>query len=218
MNNPGKISEWIDRYNSSGLDPEEKKQFKLLMEKDPLLQREVILDEELNKILEDVSMLEFYRKLSGIRHKNEKGRIKFHHFLIAASVLFLIAIGILSVVIYPFHRQETNLVLAAKYVKLPEFEALIGSMTRGANFRLLLPYGRIQIPGDSVVVFEWTAIENPSPVIIKVLDNSGKKLFESSPILANRFLLPVKNFGKGLFYWKIIEEEELIAIGSITIR
>jgi len=225
------LSEWIEKYQSDELDQKEKSRFLSLLNRNPLLRREVMIDKELNDILSDENLLEISEKFRMIRDKMGKKRIRRIPGLIAASIFFLLTIGILILVIKRSlidnfdgqtvaERSSENCkseYLSANFAPVPEFEILIGSITRGPSFRLQLPQSRIIISRGTDLVFGWTSAEVQNQIKIELFNNKGNRVFGSLPFSGSRFTLHTDYFNPGIYYWKIIIDEELVTIGCITL-
>jgi len=225
------LSEWIERFQLNELDQNEQIRFLSLLERNPLLRREVELDKELNTILSDENLLQLSEKFFLIRDRTGHGRNKWIPVLIAASIIFLLTIGILILVtekglVKKFNDQpvagkssEKNKgdYLSANFIPIPEFEILIGSTTRGPSFNLKMPQSRTIISRGTDLVFEWTSAEIQNQVKIELFNNKGKKVFESLPYPGNRFTLSTTFFNPGIYYWKIIIDEELISLGCMKV-
>ncbi|MCK9422994.1 MAG: hypothetical protein M0Q38_10375 [Bacteroidales bacterium] len=110
-----------------------------------------------------------------------------------------------------------HLRLEPDFKSLPELELLVGANTRTTTFKLIAPMTRQQIPAGSVINFTWDNEDNTQPVIISILNNRGKNIFETPGIQGNSYLLDTDDFQKGLFYWRITMEDELIMVGKIIL-
>jgi hypothetical protein len=256
----GKISEWIDRYNTRDLPEDEYHQFSQLVLKHPVLQAEVRLDRELNTIIEDEDTLEILKKLRNIREASRRPRSGLTYFLLAASFLALVATSVFvflfiqksgssltliaSSEIFPSdhmsvpgkliayfdlgksskcltpvsrHMIMSSVRLTTMYQPLPEFEFLVGASTRAAQIRLLSPLPRLNLPSGSTIFFQWSCSPDQSNISIEILNNAGKVLSVFYPLNRENYLLETSSYGKGLIYWKIIMDEELMTIGSIVL-
>jgi len=223
------LSEWIERFQSNELDQQEQTRFLLLLENSPTLRMEVLLEKELNTILADENLRELSRKFNQVKNKTDDRRNKWLPVLIASSIIFLLTVGILTLVTKTGlvnHSKDQavtgkssgttrNNYLSDNFITIPEFEILIGSTTRGPSFKLLLPQTRIIISRGTDLEFKWTNVEAQNIVKIELFNNKGKRIFESLPFPGNEFALSTVSFDPGVYYWKIIINEDLVSIGRI---
>lgn len=114
-------------------------------------------------------------------------------------------------------EMAKNRQLIARYQPLPELELLIGSSIRADAFHLFSPQPRLSLPGGSTILFQWDPVPEISNCSLEIIDNTGKVL--STIFLPNgdRFVLDTDYLGKGLIYWKLIMDEEIISLGSVTL-
>jgi len=110
-----------------------------------------------------------------------------------------------------------NLQLSSDYNLLPEFELLVGANIRATLFELISPKARLQIPAGSIVNFTWENGDNSMPVTISILNNRGNCIFETDTLHENCYLLDTDYFQKGLFYWRITRDNDLITLGKMTL-
>jgi len=101
---------------------------------------------------------------------------------------------------------------------LPELELLVGAHTRTSTFKLIAPIPYQQMAVGSVVVFIWEYIGPSLPVTISILNNRGQSIFKTPSIEGNSYLLDTGDLQKGLFYWKITMDDELIILGKIKLN
>ena len=107
--------------------------------------------------------------------------------------------------------------LAEKYKPLAEFELLVGSVTRSTQIRLITPAAKIQIQTGIPVRFSWISQNNQHPVSIVIMNNLGNLIFEVPSLLASEYVLQTNMLSQGLYYWKIMDEDELVIMGKLTL-
>lgn len=107
--------------------------------------------------------------------------------------------------------------LIARYQPLPELELLIGAAVRADNIRVSSPKPRLNLPSSSTVLYEWDNLPDNCSLSLEISDNQGKVLMTFYPLTGKRFLLTTSSFGKGLVYWKLIRDEEIVSMGSIIL-
>jgi hypothetical protein len=100
----GKLSEWIEKFNSRELYGADLIRFLELLKENPDLRREVILDKDLEHFLADEDLLELRKRMHAAQRKaeepqRESGR---KYLLLAASVLLVLGMGL----IYGLFREN----------------------------------------------------------------------------------------------------------------
>jgi hypothetical protein len=117
MNEHEKLPEWIDRFNKKDLHGQELKEFLELMKQDPVLRREVKLDEDLNKILADTDIIELRKKILKYKIPKEGKHTGLPILFLAASITILIG---LAFFVYMWIRQEDDTVIKSDYTFIPD--------------------------------------------------------------------------------------------------
>lgn len=107
--------------------------------------------------------------------------------------------------------------LALNYKPLADFELLIGSVTRSAHLKLIAPPNNLVIPSGESILFEWRYQKRPVPVSIMVYDNTGRFVFGTPALLTSSYSMATKDWPGGVYYWKMIIDEDMIFIGKITL-
>ncbi len=107
--------------------------------------------------------------------------------------------------------------MALNYKPLADFELLIGSVTRSAQLRLVAPPNNLVIPSGKEILFEWRYNKRPVPVSILIYDNKGGFIFGTPALLASAYSMATKDWPGGVYYWKMILDEDMIFIGKITL-
>jgi hypothetical protein len=226
MKDSEKLNEWIDRYQSGELDGEELSRFLTILENDPLLRRELQIDRDLDILIARGDLIEITEKIGLARQK--QGGLWFGKlpFLIAASLLLLVTIG-LVVMLGTDHlrndhdsragegspNRQSGIYAAVNFAPLHEFEALVGAVTRGPSCKLLQPASRIIERSGSEILFEWTDPGSQAMVTIELFDNRGNRVCKSGMIAGTHYRLMTRALAPGLYYWKLIIDEELITMG-----
>jgi len=260
MNDMEITNDWIDRYNENELNEEERAFFIKRMELNPLLRTEVLIDECLNRLYQDEGTMDLMKKIQLARQKPDPRDGRFSCLLIAASLLYLLVLGVIlkmvvidpddivakgqsrrdepgnspatkavSVVFQKNHAAVTNprpqtwnensqkLYLAMNYTPLPDYELLVGSVTRSAGIELRSPIATLNIRQGTPVKFKWVYQDKRVPVNIVVYDNRGRRIFETPVLLDDSCKLVTKYWPGGIYYWKIITDEEMICMGKIIL-
>ncbi len=107
--------------------------------------------------------------------------------------------------------------LAEHYRPMTELELLVGSATRSSQLTLTSPRPRVSVKAGQPLRFAWN-LSGTLPVIkIVLMDNHGISHFESKQLSGREYLLQTRGFPPGLYYWKIVEEDEWLTMGTLTI-
>ncbi len=110
-----------------------------------------------------------------------------------------------------------NLQLAQNLTPYPPLESLVGTVTRGSSFRLIKPLNSSIILQSSELEFLWKKDENEK-VALTILDNTGKPVM--GPILTadDHEKIKASRLKPGLYYFRIVNKDELIYVGKFTIK
>ena len=111
---------------------------------------------------------------------------------------------------------ETKGWVAKNFTPLPELELLAGSVTRSHVLKMVLPHANAAFPPGAGVQFEWSYCSREVPVYIVILDNRGIRNREIQ-VTGRAFHLQADDLAEGLYYWKIMVEDELAAMGKFII-
>ena len=114
--------------------------------------------------------------------------------------------------------KSNQVLLAANFKPMAEFELLVGSVTRTTRVRLLTPVADARVSVGSPVRFTWLAQANGQPVTIVLLNNLGKVVFETNPVQETFYTLQTEKLAPGLYYWKImLPDDELAMMGKLSL-
>ena len=101
--------------------------------------------------------------------------------------------------------------LAESFASEPELESLVNFQSRSSGIRLISPGIGAEIVGP--VIFDW---KGSAPAVIEVYNNR-KELQKTFAIRRPPGVLR-QNLPPGVYYWKLIAEEELMFVGKFTTR
>jgi hypothetical protein len=107
------------------------------------------------------------------------------------------------------------------YRILPEYEILVGSIYRHGDLILTSPCPVSNCNLKDSIVFSWKSMHNHdlSELTIRFTDNRGNQVRQSTlDQSALRFTILAQTLGPGLFYWKILVNEELTGVGKVSIQ
>jgi hypothetical protein len=117
----------------------------------------------------------------------------------------------------PAVKNPDHVLLANKNEPLAEYELLIGSVMRADLFNLISPEADVAVLAGDDVLFSWKADCFSAQVNIIILDNRGACLAEIPVLNDTSYLMNTKRFREGLYYWKIMVEDDLVFLGKLTI-
>jgi hypothetical protein len=103
------------------------------------------------------------------------------------------------------------------YSRRPEYEFLIGTVTRDVSIFVISPLPRVRCKAESLLQFSWRWVSDVVPVSIEVIDNKGHLMLHSQQMMDMSYVLNTMQWPRGLYYYKIITADELVTIGSISI-
>jgi hypothetical protein len=108
--------------------------------------------------------------------------------------------------------------LSENYKPMAEFELLVGSVTRSTQIKLMTPASKIKIRAGIPVRFSWISQNNQCNVTLVIVNNLGNVIFESQLLHYNEYTLQTKGMPGGLYYWKIVQDDELVIMGKLTLN
>jgi hypothetical protein len=109
--------------------------------------------------------------------------------------------------------QHKNELLSDNYKELLLYETAIKNNLRGENIEVLSPAKSSKIAFGKKVIFSLK--DNNSKILLSVINNTGKSIFEET--ITTPFTLPLK-LSRGLYYWEIIENDEVVFVSKFYIR
>jgi len=103
------------------------------------------------------------------------------------------------------------------YTPIPEYEFLVGTVTRDISVFVVSPVPRVKCKCDSLLQFNWRWLTGPVPVNLEITDNHGRIVLNTTQIMDVGYTLDTKHWARGLYYYKITAGDELVTVGSISI-
>jgi|WetSurMetagenome_2_1015567.scaffolds.fasta_scaffold179753_1 hypothetical protein len=110
--------------------------------------------------------------------------------------------------------DKNKLVLNLKKSDL--FETLIESHYRSDYLEVLVPTIAQKFLLNGSIKFKFKG-EVSSPLIIMIYDNEEKKVFEKDSLTLNSYTFKTQ-LSSGLYYWKLITNDDLIFVGKFIIE
>ncbi|MCX6286289.1 MAG: hypothetical protein NTY96_04185 [Bacteroidetes bacterium] len=103
------------------------------------------------------------------------------------------------------------------YTPRPEYEFLVGTVTRDISVMVISPMPRVKCRSDSLLQFSWRWLTGPVPLCLEITDNHGRIVLNYLQMTDVSYILNTKQWARGLYYYKITSGDELVTMGSISI-
>ena len=102
------------------------------------------------------------------------------------------------------------------YTPRPEYEFLVGTVTRDISLFVISPLPRVKCRSDSQLKFSWKWLRGPVPVSLEITDNHGRIVLNQVQMTDDSYVLNTRHWARGLYYYKISAGDELVTVGSIS--
>jgi hypothetical protein len=113
-------------------------------------------------------------------------------------------------------KQGTNLKFAELYKKNPAFENMIGTTRNSVSFTIISPIiGERFRPHDDIN-FVWKS--RTSIIELIILDNAGRSAHSSGTIHKNAYTVQKGTLKPGLYYFRVIQNDEPVFFGKFSIE
>jgi hypothetical protein len=113
--------------------------------------------------------------------------------------------------------RKTEKRLAASFRKNPSFENMIGSTRHAGYFRMDAPLIGYRFSEKAEIMFEWTQ-DGHAEIELKIMDNTGTSIHESRLLDKNKYSLPPGTLNRGLYYFKVLQNDEIIFFGKFMVE
>ena len=113
--------------------------------------------------------------------------------------------------------KKTKQIIAASFKINPSLENIIGATRNEGAFKMESPKMGARLSENKNIIFIWS-IHNEENNILKILDNSGSEVYTSGLIKEKSYTLSPGILKKGLFYYKIMEKDEIVFFGKFYIE
>ncbi|MFZ4521572.1 MAG: hypothetical protein ACOYNC_07695 [Bacteroidales bacterium] len=117
----------------------------------------------------------------------------------------------------PLFKASRQGMLAENFESLPEFELLIGCVTRSGPFALISPEPNIAFLAGTDLPFKWKHIPGTGALTLVIMNCRGTSLTEISLESKDSYTLKTRGFREGLYYWKIMAGDDLVTMGKMTL-
>jgi hypothetical protein len=114
-------------------------------------------------------------------------------------------------------RRKTEVKLAASFRRNPSFEKMIGSTRHAGYFRMDAPLIGYHFSEKARILFEWTQ-EGHVEIELKIMDNTGINIHESGLLDKNKYSLSPGTLNRGLYYFKVLQNDEIIFFGKFIVE
>jgi len=112
---------------------------------------------------------------------------------------------------------KTEKKLVASFRKNPSFENMIGATRHAGYFRMDAPIIGYRFSEKAKIMFEWTQ-DGHAEIELKIMDNTGKSSHESRLLDNNKYSLPPGTLNRGLYYFKVLQNDEIIFFGKFIVE
>lgn len=149
---------------------------------------------------EQVTVLtDFLDEHSYITHK----KMKRNYLSLAASVLVLLCSSIF------FFVNQSN-----SFTENSSFEILVGDQLRSSSFEIITPEIDQHFKRNEQITFQWN-IQNDKKCELIIFSNEKLVIVKHS--VTNKLFNYKANLSEGLYYWELIENDEIIYVGKFNI-
>ena len=108
------------------------------------------------------------------------------------------------------------LIADANFKPFPPYESLTGTRIRSEKFTLLRPASGSHFHSGDTIIFSWQA-SNPHQLTLQIMDNHGKAVRNLNPSGEMQIKIPPGSLHKGLFYFKIMKEDNIVFFGKFIL-
>lgn len=117
----------------------------------------------------------------------------------------------------PPDENAPNHLLAACFKPIEFLESMVGVTMRSGSVILVAPKARVNLTRGDSLLFQWRVSRKPN-VSLQVLNNRGLTVFSESTLEGDSFVLGTSEFHEGLYYWKFMDNDNLVTVGKMSIR
>jgi hypothetical protein len=102
------------------------------------------------------------------------------------------------------------------YEKNPSLEYLIGTTRHKEFLTMVFPANDSHVRSNEAIRFEW--IHGSTGIELSILDNTGVTVIQSGKIDTRTYSIQPNRLKKGLFYFKVLENDEILYFGKFIVE
>ena len=107
--------------------------------------------------------------------------------------------------------------LAANFRTNPSYENMIGATRSGGSFRMELPVSGHIYSENSIITFLWKK-GSEEKLELDIMDNAGTSVARTQVLKENNYSFPKGTFKAGLYYYRVIQQEEILYFGKFLVK
>lgn len=108
--------------------------------------------------------------------------------------------------------------IAHNYMPNPDLESLVGLNMRAYRFRLVSPQVRTEVKVGEKLNFRWMNGGEMDKMEMEVFDRDGGVVFITAVTDSNGWILPTVGWKSGRYYWKLLQDGNLVKAGVFDLR
>ena len=112
--------------------------------------------------------------------------------------------------------SKTETKIADNFRENLSFENMIGATRHAGSFRMVAPAMDAHFSEKAEIVFKWT-LDKQTKIELKIMDNSGSSVQESGFLDQSDYSLAPGTLIKGLYYYKVMQKDEIIFFGKFIV-
>ena len=255
------LNDWIDRFVQDDLTESEMEVFAKMLSSNPLLRREVFLEQRLSSFLADREVIALREKISQTRKRPYFNTSRAIVSLVAATAVCLLTLGI-SYLIFrhePGLKVQRNVscrnqmvidgksVIPAHHVRPGETTGVESAPGRNVKNRIIFSLGNkdsttnpfafppdifsdyklqqavspgadVKVPLNAKINFLPVNGVESNHALLVITDNRNRNLLTIPVPAKNRpVILAAKVLGRGIFFWKITDDNTIVTSGKVTV-
>ncbi|MCX6247821.1 MAG: hypothetical protein NTW10_08820 [Bacteroidetes bacterium] len=113
------------------------------------------------------------------------------------------------------YKKKTE--LSSNFRKNPAFENMIGTTRHALSFRMDAPSATTCYHQSDFIRFEWM-IDDQAEINLIIMNNTGVTVHESPVLTKNRYSLPPGSLKNGLYYFKVMHDDEILYFGKFLVK
>lgn len=116
----------------------------------------------------------------------------------------------------PGRNTEVN--PSASFQTNPSFENMVGATRHIGYFTMIAPSIDSHFTVNAEIIFKWTLNEKLTAIELMIMDNTGTTVKESELLNKSNYSLPPGTLKKGLYYFKVLQKDEIIFFGKFVVE